>query len=81
MYLKKSLFMSFNRYKNNLPIYSDVPVDDEMFQILSSKTVKYLGITIDSNIKWNAHVNNLVQKLKYLVHKFRDLKNIPDLCF
>ena len=38
--------------------------------------IRYLGIIIDNNLRWNLHINNLVGKLRYSLHKFIKLKNI-----
>lgn len=38
--------------------------------------IRYLGIIIDNNLRWNYHINNLVGKLRYSLHKFIKLKNI-----
>lgn len=35
-----------------------------------------LGITFDSNFKWNLHINNIVMRLRSSLHKFYKLKNI-----
>lgn len=78
---KKTIYLPFTSYEPNLPGYGEIniPINGNTIQIKSSKTVKYLGITLDSNLKWNAHMKNLTQKIRYLVYKFKFLKNILDL--
>lgn len=45
----------------------------------SGNTVKYLGIIIDSQLKWTNHVEKLVNKLRYLIYIFKRLNNIVDI--
>jgi len=40
------------------------------------KEIKYLGIQIDSGLKWSAHINHLTKKLKSLIYRFYILRNI-----
>lgn len=54
-----------NEFKNLQPIYlnqSEILVVDEF---------KYLGLTIDSNLTWNSHINNLIKKINPYVGVFR----------
>jgi hypothetical protein len=37
----------------------------------SADTAKYLGITISSNMTWNAHINNITSKAQKLLGLFR----------
>lgn len=48
-------------------------------EMKSGNTVKYLGITIDSQLKWTNHVEKLVNKLRYLTYIFKRLNNIVDI--
>lgn len=45
-------------------------------KINSSKTANYLGIIIDSNLKWTYHIEKLCSKIRSLLYKFRQLKEI-----
>lgn len=45
-------------------------------QINQISKIRYLGIIIDNNLRWNYHINNLVGKLRYSLYKFIKLKNI-----
>jgi len=38
-------------------------------------SIKYLGLFIDSNLKWKTHINELCKKLRFVLIKFRILKN------
>jgi hypothetical protein len=38
--------------------------------------VKYLGILIDENLKWNIHIENLISKLRQLTYFFITAKKL-----
>lgn len=40
--------------------------------------IRYLGIYIDSNLKWKIHIDNMIIKIRKTVYKFRLLRNILD---
>lgn len=48
---KKTKYLPFSSYNNleSLEVNSSIP---------ESKSAKYLGITIDRNLKWDLHINN-----------------------
>jgi len=37
-------------------------------------SVKYLGLIIDQNLKWNIHIENLINKFRQLTYFFRTAK-------
>lgn len=45
----------------------------------SSKEVKYLGIIIDDQLRWEAHISDTVKRLRKLCHIFCSLRSILDL--
>lgn len=40
------------------------------------KIVRYLGVVFDNNLKWDFHINNLLEKLRFITFKFIKLKNM-----
>ena len=38
-------------------------------------TIKYLGVTVDSNLKWKIHIENVQKKLRQVGYTFYHLKN------
>jgi len=44
--------------------------------ISSVQKVKYLGVTIDANLKWQNHIINTTRKIRLLFYKFKTLSNI-----
>ena len=49
-----------------------VCMNDTCIEIV--KSYKYIGITIDSNLKWNAHVNNVTRKMCNSIGILRRIK-------
>lgn len=45
-------------------------------EVLRTNHIKYLGVEMDQHLKWDFHINNLLSKLRKLIFKFNQLKNI-----
>lgn len=43
------------------------------------KYIKYLGVTIDSQLKWTYHIEKTVNKLRYLNYIFKRMSNIVNI--
>jgi len=54
----------------------NVNQEQDVVKIDEIKEIKYLGVQIDSGLKWSAHTNSLAKKLKSLIYKFYILRNI-----
>lgn len=83
MNIKKTKFLPFASYKNSLPEYSQIVLhasncksdecNCETF-IEKAETFKYLGLTLDTNLKWDAHISLLVKKLRGFCYVFKQLR-------
>lgn len=56
--------LSLNVSKTNYQIYSrkvvsDLTIEINKAKILRKKTIKYLGIIVDENLKWTSHISNV----------------------
>ena len=65
----------------NLSTYNDKQPDN--FQIILNNynlngvnSTKFLGIYIDSNMKWSSHINNVVKKSYYVIYIIKKLVKI-----
>lgn len=67
-------FTSFEKY---LPDYTNVPVGTQSISIALS--TKYLGIYIDSFLRWDVHIKNVVNKLRGIIPKMYQLRQILPL--
>lgn len=47
--------------------------------IAHSKSIKYLGIEIDDNLRWNAHIEVITKKLTRYIYFFRAIRNILNI--
>ena len=47
----------------------------------SVKCIKYLGLNIDSNLKWKSHINDLAKKLRFILIKLYHLNHKVNLSF
>ena len=73
--IDKTCFINFNTSQSQLIIPNNIIIDN--IPLTEKKSTKFLGVTIDSNLNWNDHTNNLLtsiskgigilRRLKYLV--------------
>ena len=86
--LDKTKFMCFSIYNKFLPNFQTINLHTfscisnnylncHCTQVLQSTvTMKYLGITIDQNLKWIEHIKYLNNKIRKIIWKFYQLRNI-----
>lgn len=60
--MNKSVYVTFGNYKDSVPDELDVFLNGGRLKRVVS--CKYLGVIYDYNIKWDLHVNNVVNKTK-----------------
>lgn len=77
MNVQKTKIIPFTSYEKYLPTYNTIIINST--DVEYSKSVKYLGIYIDSFLRWNIHVDHLKQKLRTLIYKFYQFRNILKL--
>jgi len=44
--------------------------------ITKEESIKYLGVDIDKNLRWDVHINGIIKKLTKLTYFFKNLRNI-----
>lgn len=72
--IKKTKYLPFCSYKNNLPLFTEINIVNTNLVINTCEKINYLGITLDSHLKWNHHITNTVKKLRSLLYRFKKLK-------
>lgn len=72
--ISKSTFITFGNYQDSTPENIEIKINGQLLSRVHS--FKYLGITYDSNLKWDVLINNIVKKTKYLVYVFFRLKQV-----
>nr|CAH7732564.1 unnamed protein product [Callosobruchus chinensis] len=75
-----NLVFIFHIYKNSGPIYNTLNVNDNdsIISIKSSQSVKYLGIYIDSQLRWDSHLDFIMKKLRSIIYIFYAIKKVLD---
>lgn len=79
---QKTFFLPFTSYKSSLPKYESINLkinDAEIIEIKSKASIKYLGIYIDSFLKWDVHTQYIIKKLRSLLYLIKNLKEILKL--
>lgn len=65
--------------KNKLTIHKDTCKNENMCDcpfINKENEIKYLGLMVDHNLRWNVHIEYLVKRLRGLTYKFYQLRGI-----
>lgn len=75
--VKKTKYISFTSYANNLPHMGSLIIDKET-TIPEEQCISYLGVMFDSHLRWNNHITTLVNKLRRLVGTFKYLREYLD---
>lgn len=73
---EKTVFMTFGNYCNSVPSEINIKIDNQNLERVESH--KYLGIIIDYKLKWDKHIEYMVNKTKYMIYIFAKLKKIMD---
>ncbi|KAK9887096.1 hypothetical protein WA026_020040 [Henosepilachna vigintioctopunctata] len=70
--------MKFASYRDGLPNFNrlEIELNNTIFIVSSADVIKYLGITIDSHLRWDEHSDNIIKKIRSLFVKFKQLRNV-----
>ena len=82
--IKKTNYITYGSYQNSLPINTKIQIHENNCnkinchcpELTRVQSTKYLGIVIDENLKWCAHVKNVIEKTRYLIYIFYKLRNL-----
>ena len=72
--------MNFGSYFGSIPHDFNIQINNILLE--QKFEVKYLGINFDSNLKWDKHIEYILNKTKYLpflMHKLSKIMNIETL--
>ena len=70
--ISKSNYIAFTITSINRPNFDHIDIGNE--QLRGVESTKYLGVVIDSHLKWDKHILYLSGKLRCLIHKFYMLR-------
>lgn len=85
---KKSKFMCFSSYKKHLPVWRTIQIhevecDTDQCSCNNSihrvESFRYLGIVIDSHLKWEEHIDNLCRNIRQIFYIFKSLRDLMPL--
>lgn len=80
--LSKTVYVPFSNYSDKLPaddqLYIKLPFRRNNWTLSASQSVKYLGIYIDTHLRWDIQSSHLTKKLRSLFYLFKQLVNILD---
>ena len=71
---EKSTFTIFKSSRKNVPNLPD-SLEFLNHEIKRTPYIKFLGLTLDENLSWNQHIEELCNKLKSLFHVFYNIRN------
>jgi hypothetical protein len=82
--IKKTNFIAFSIHNtlipvNNILIHTCGNINSNTCncqEIIRVTRIKYLGVIIDSNLRWNIHIENTVMRLRSVIFKFYKLNKI-----
>ena len=69
---KKTIFMTFGNYRDSVPTEISIIIHNQKIERVES--CKYLGVFFDYNMKWDKHIEYMVNRIKYLIHIFAKIK-------
>jgi len=73
----KTKFISFSPSIHNNCDFNTLEIkitNDEILKIHKTRVIKYLGIYLDENNRWNTHIEKTCNKLRNLLFKFKIMK-------
>lgn len=86
--ISKTKFMYFSIYNKHLPTYNKISLHSYKCllnhkiqctcknELHITDSIKYLGVIIDKNLKWTQHIEHLNTKIRKLIWKFYNLREI-----
>ena len=66
--IDKTVYITFGIYRDSVPDNIHITIDNRILKRVEH--CKYLGINIDFNMKWNIHIDYIINKTKYLLFVF-----------
>lgn len=74
--VKKTNYIAFSVTNHNRPDYNSIEIKNLQQKIKEVDEIKYLGIIIDKHLKWTQHIDYLTNRVRKIIFKFYQLKDI-----
>lgn len=77
----KTHYLPFYSIKTSAPDFLNISIvsAQSSYTVEPKKEIKYLGVFIDQQLTWNAHVQYLLKKLRFILNKVKYLRNFLEL--
>lgn len=72
--IDKTVYITFGNYCDSVPKNTNIYINNH--EIKRVEYCKYLGLNIDYNMKWDRHIETIINKTKYLIYVFAKISNI-----
>lgn len=73
---EKSKFIAFSPTIADAPEKTYIQIGNSQKKIMKATHLKYLGVIIDSHLKWDKHAEYLTSKIRKVIPKFYSLRDI-----
>lgn len=64
-----------NIYADSCKVFADIACN---YALANTNDIKYLGITLDTNLNFRKHIDLLWCRVRKLIYLFKNLRNIAD---
>lgn len=71
--IKKTKYLPFALYVNGLPSFNSLKIGNAQY-IEMTNFMKYLGVTLDPHLRWDEHIKSVVNKLRCILFRFKQIK-------
>lgn len=76
--IEKTKCVPFVSYTTHLPQYTSITIHGTNNSISVTQNIKYLGLTIDSHLKWDVHILQVCGKIRKLFYLFKIIRQYLD---
>ena len=79
--LDKSCFVPFGCYRDSLPDFEGINLNiyNKNIVLKRQNVIRYLGVEIDGNLRWEEHIRKIRKKIRYLPFAFYKMRNFITL--
>lgn len=74
--ITKTKFINFSIQRSPNHNISEINIQNTDYIIHNTRKIKYLGVILDENLKWQEHILYITDKIRKLVRKFYMLRDI-----
>jgi len=71
--IDKTYFIDFSNKRNQEETVLTLKIDSKPINQVNQ--IKYLGLTFQSNLKWDSHINNIIKKLNKQIPLYYQLRD------